>query len=221
MRQVTAQLEIFGDGVPRIKPLLAFHGKGVRIAQKEKAKWDKRVAVDFETNAWVDETVILDWLKRQWSSASVYGIYSDKPRMIVMDFHRAQKTEKVKSTLRTQHTTIATIHPGCTSLVQPLGVVVNAPFKRKVEDYAEQHYEANITNWMNDKYTPPERRVLMTKWVADAWTHICTTQTDAIVRIPCLFFERLCLPDYPYLYYKGILYTKFSRFDLLRNAGLL
>lgn len=35
------------------------------------------------------------------------------------------------------------IPPGCTSLIQPLNVFVNAPFKAKIEAYAEQHYEAN------------------------------------------------------------------------------
>jgi len=159
--------------------------------------------------------VFLNWLKRQWSSASVYGIYSDKPRMIVVGVHRAQKTEKVKLTLRTQHSTIAMIP---SSLVQPLDVVVSAPFKRMVKEYAEQHYEANITNWMNGKYTSSERRVLMTKWVADAGTHICTTQPMRLYLFPGFSLK---LPDYPYLYPKGILYTGFSRYDLLRNAGLL
>ena len=98
-----------------------------------------------------------------------------------MDVHRAQKTDLVKSTLRNQHTSIAMIPPGCTSLIQPLDVVVNAPFKSKIESYAEQHYEANINNWMNDKYTASDRRVLMTKWIADAWVDICINNKDSIV----------------------------------------
>ena len=174
-------MAIFGDGVPRIKPLVVFCGKGLWISQQEKSKWDRRVVDDFQQNAWVDEQVFMNWLKRQWAMASVYGISANNPRLIVMDVHRAQKTALVKSTLRNQHTSIAMIPPGCTSLMQPLDVVVNAPCKAKVEFYAEQHYEANISHWMNEKYTASDRRILMTKWIADAWVDISVNNKDSIV----------------------------------------
>ena len=116
-----------------------------------------------------------------WPKVPKQYLLGSPVTMIVMDVHRAQKTEAVKATLKQQHTTIAMIPPGCTSLIQPLDVVVNAPFKAKIETYAEQHYEANISSWMDDKYTASDRRVLMTKWIADAWTDICVANKDAIV----------------------------------------
>ena len=76
------------------------------------------------------------------------------------------------------------IPSGCTSLIQPLDVVVNAPFKSKIEAYAEQHYEANVDSWLNDEFSASDRSVLMTKWIAEAWTDICTNHKDAIV---CFF----------------------------------
>lgn len=39
-RQCTAQLAIFADGEPRIKPMLIFRGKGLRISQSEKKQYD-------------------------------------------------------------------------------------------------------------------------------------------------------------------------------------
>ena len=34
-RQCTVQLTIFADGVPRVRPLVIFRGKGLRITRKE------------------------------------------------------------------------------------------------------------------------------------------------------------------------------------------
>lgn len=60
------------------------------------------------------------------------------------------------------------IPSGCTSLVQPLDIVINTLLKKKFEEFAEQHYEVNLDEWINDRYTASERRILMTKWIADA-----------------------------------------------------
>ena len=37
--QCTVQLTIFADGVPRLKPLLIFRGKGLRISLREKVEY--------------------------------------------------------------------------------------------------------------------------------------------------------------------------------------
>lgn len=46
-RQCTAQLTIFADGEPRVKPFIIFRGKGKRISIKERLQYDKRVMVHF------------------------------------------------------------------------------------------------------------------------------------------------------------------------------
>ena len=47
-RQWTVQLTIFADGVSRVRPLVIFRGKGLRIKAEEKRKWDKWVKVLFQ-----------------------------------------------------------------------------------------------------------------------------------------------------------------------------
>jgi len=54
------------------------------------------------------------------------------PRMFVLDVHRAQKTDHIKSVFKSLHTTMAMVPSGCTSLVQPLDVCINTPFKDRV-----------------------------------------------------------------------------------------
>ena len=57
-RQCTVQLTIFGDGIPRVRPTLIFHGQGKRIKPDEKKSWDKRVKVYFQLKAWCDESIM-------------------------------------------------------------------------------------------------------------------------------------------------------------------
>lgn len=57
-RECTVQLTIFADGEPRVKPLLIFRGKGLRIKKAEREAYDKRVVVRFQSNAWCDEVVM-------------------------------------------------------------------------------------------------------------------------------------------------------------------
>src|SRR4051812_12348080 len=71
---------------------------------------------------------------------------------------------------------------GCTSLVQPLDVCINRPFKSRIEVLSQEHYQRNIKQWTEQKFTASERRILMTKWVAQAWKDICKDHMETIIR---------------------------------------
>lgn len=108
-RQCTVQHTIHADGIRHIKPLIVFKGTGQRISQVEKNQWDRRVEVDFQKKAWVDEKVFLRWCRFQWKSFS----QTPPPHLLVMDVHKAQKTDAVKKYLRQDCNTImALIPPG-------------------------------------------------------------------------------------------------------------
>ena len=64
-RQATAQNTIFADGVPRVKPLIIFRCKGLRISTNEKKAWDSRVTVFFQENAWCDEEITVKWINSE------------------------------------------------------------------------------------------------------------------------------------------------------------
>lgn len=126
-RQATVQLTIFADGVKRVQPLIVFRGKGLRISQKERNSWDHRVTVQFQGNAWVDENVMKYWVQHMWRP---WVSLDNIPKLLVADVHRAQKTDRVLEMLKECNTTTALVPPGCTSLVQPLDVALNAQFKQ-------------------------------------------------------------------------------------------
>ena len=57
-RQCIVQLTIFEYGVSRVRPLVIFRSKGLRITAEEKRKWNKRVKVLFQKNSWCDEKMM-------------------------------------------------------------------------------------------------------------------------------------------------------------------
>lgn len=59
-RQCTVQLMIFADGEPRVKPFIIFKGTGKRISLRERVQYDNRVHVNFQPNAWCDESM-MEW----------------------------------------------------------------------------------------------------------------------------------------------------------------
>ena len=57
-QQCFVQLTIFGDGVPDVRPLVIFCGKGLRIIRKKYEAWDRRVWVAFQPKAWFGESMM-------------------------------------------------------------------------------------------------------------------------------------------------------------------
>ena len=63
-RQCSVQLTIFADGVPRVRPLVIFRGKGVRITRKEQEAWNCRVQVECRMH----ESMMKKWISEQWGN---------------------------------------------------------------------------------------------------------------------------------------------------------
>ena len=59
-RQATLQLCIRAKGEQTVKPAIIFRGKG-NVSLQELAKYDKRVDVYFQKNAWMDNEINLEW----------------------------------------------------------------------------------------------------------------------------------------------------------------
>ena len=116
-RQATVQLTVHADGIPQTPPMVVFRGKGLRINSQERNRWDKRVVVKFQENAWVNEGISLRWAQSIWRQKTF------EPRLLILDVHTAQKTPAFLHALSLRNTIPAFVPPGCTSLVQPLDVL--------------------------------------------------------------------------------------------------
>ena len=69
----------------------------------------------------------------------------------------------------------------CTSRVQVVDVMVNKPFKDEVRRLFENHLDSNFERYVEGKISASERRVLMTKWVGEAWSKVGKMK-DSIIR---------------------------------------
>lgn len=173
-RQATVQLTVHADGEPQTLPMVIFRGKGLRISSTERKLWDKRVVVKFQPKAWMDENISLRWAQTVWKQKTF------EPRLLILDVHTAQKTPAFLHALSLRNTIPAFVPPGCTSLIQPLDVSLNKPFKHLVDAQYNQHFEANLDAWVLGKISASERRILMTKWIGAAWEVFCQEYKDTI-----------------------------------------
>ena len=89
--------------------------------------------------------------------------------MLVLDVHRAQKTDEIQQFLRDKCKTEPVFVPaGMTSLFQPVDVVFNAPFKSAIDAMANNHLQENLDDYVKGRISASERRILFTKWVGKA-----------------------------------------------------
>ena len=101
---------------------------------------------------------------------------------LVLDVHWAQKTEEIQDILEAEcNTTITYVPGGCTSLVQPVDVSFNKPFKSAVERQASQHMQDNLDSYVFGHFNAHAGGVLLTKWVGQAWEEV-SAYKELIVR---------------------------------------
>ena len=121
------------------------------------------------------------WVEEDWNS-TFYNppTPGSSGKILYADVHKAQQTPDVKHLLHKCKTTLINVPGGTTSRVQPLDVCINKPFKNYVREQFEQHLDANLESYVEGKLTAGERRILTTKWVAEAWDRI-KKQKDLIL----------------------------------------
>jgi len=140
----------------------------------EKKLWDQRVEVSFQEDAWVNENMAIYYLDRVLGNENY-------ERLAVFDLLASQKTDICKERMKILRIIPAIIPGGCTGLVQPCDTVLNKPFKDHIKAAATRHYDENLERWTEGKFTASERRIIMTKWVGDAWAAV-SKDREAIMR---------------------------------------
>ena len=132
--------------------------------------------------AWCDEKIIKEWISTEWANPfkNLIGQNSDG-KILIADVHRAQQTNSVKELLTKHKTSLVNVPPRCTSRDQVVDVLINKPFKDEVRSLLEDHLDKNLDQYVNGKINASQRRVLMTKWVGEAWSKVGKMK-DSIIR---------------------------------------
>ena len=164
-------LACLGDGT-KLPPYVVFKRKTL----PKDLVLPRGIHVRAQAKGWMDESLVKDWLNSVWTKV---GGLLRKRNLLVWDSFRAHLSDNVKRVLKNSRTDVAVIPGGMTSLLQPLDVGVNKPFKDNLRQYWNE--------WMlagNHTFTPagrirkPDLRQIC-QWILDSWNAI---STDTIKR---------------------------------------
>jgi hypothetical protein len=169
-RQATLQVCVFADRVRRCKLLLIFHRDPVGDSRrcKEEKLFDQRVCTAFNQTAWADAINLRDWVKKQYASASAYLARENEPRLLTLNAFAPQMTKSVIAEFKKLNCTTSYIPGGCTGFVQVLDISLNKTLKAFVAQAAEDYADKYAREYEEGRFTTSNRRVLLTKWVAEA-----------------------------------------------------
>jgi len=82
------------------------------------------VIVKFNPKAYANTKIFLEWLKEQF-----IPVLNDQPTLLALDLFGEHKTPEILDTYLANDIIVSMIPGDCTSLVQPLNVSINRPFK--------------------------------------------------------------------------------------------
>lgn len=160
-QRCTVMLCVTADG-RKLPPYVVFKRKTM-----PKEKFPQGIVVRVQEKGWMSDELVVDWLKTVWQNRP--GALLHRKALLVLDSFRGHLTNRVKSRLADYGTDLAVIPGGLTSVLQPLDVCVNRPFK--VE------FRRCYSEWMaagSHEKTPTGRLKRASlqqvcQWILNAW----------------------------------------------------
>ena len=149
----------------KLKPMVVFKRKTM-----PKLKFPAGVVVHVHPKGWMDEDRVKLWTGKVWKKRPG-GLMKTKS-LLVWDMFKAHVTEKSKDYVKRMNIDLAVIPGGLTSVVQPLDVCLNKPFKDLICQYWSAWIidgEKTFTKGGNMRAPPLD---LLCEWVVRAWAAI-------------------------------------------------
>lgn len=120
----TVVLSCLADGT-KLKPMVIFKRKTM-----PKIKFSAGVFVHVHENGWMDQAGVKLWIDNAWNMRN--GGLRKEHSLLAWDMFRSHLTSETKNHLNESNTATAVIPAGLTSLLQPLDVSLNKPFKDRL-----------------------------------------------------------------------------------------
>uniref|UniRef100_A0A147BLR1 Putative pogo transposable element n=1 Tax=Ixodes ricinus TaxID=34613 RepID=A0A147BLR1_IXORI len=159
-QRCTVMLAVTADG-RKLPPYVIFKRKTL-----PKGKFPPGVHIRVQEKGWMSADLMVDWLKTVWGRRPGALLF---PSLLVLDSFRGHLVEPVRAKLRELRTDLAVIPGGLTSVLQPLDVSLNKPFKDNVRRlYAEWMAEGQHDLTPAGKIRRPSVEQLCS-WIAEAW----------------------------------------------------
>ncbi|RPA91630.1 hypothetical protein L873DRAFT_1848156 [Choiromyces venosus 120613-1] len=163
--------------------MIIFHGTGQRV-ESEKLQYHAGVIVEFNPTAYMN-----DGLFERYITNYLIPVLGGWPTLFVLNLMGSHKTPTVLDILRKNNITPSLIPGGCTSLVQPLDISVNKPFKDLIRDLTDECiFELESTEEF-ERWTVRNRHIMTTHCVGDAFYKFHSEKASII----CTSFRKVGL----------------------------
>lgn len=160
----TVMLACLGDGT-KLPPYVVFKRKTL----PKNVNFPKGVIVRCQEKGWMDQGLVQDWLRTVWSKV---GGLTRKKSMLVWDSFRAHLSAPIRSTLKSLNTEPAVIPGGMTSMVQPLDVAINKPFKDRMRKKWQEWMLADQHTFTATGRIRKVELPQICQWIYEAWEDI-------------------------------------------------
>src|SRR6218665_1265677 len=161
----TVVLACMADG-KKLKPVVIFKRKTL----PKGVKFTPGVIVQAHPKGWMDEAGTQQWLRQVWNTRP--GAMMSKRSMLVWNMFRAHITETSRKTPQDLRTDMAVIPGGLTSVLQPLDVCLNKPFKDRLRKmWLEWMTSGSATLTKGGNLQKPDITVVVS-WAKQAWDSI-------------------------------------------------
>lgn len=178
-RFATLQISVaFGSSQPRIA--IIFKGKGF-ITDDERARYDKRVDVYFQEKAWMDTNIFKQWCGR--TLAEFVNRLPPGEKVMILDNLEAQANAEAGAALDALNVRRRLLPTNVTDMIQPIDQHVGIDITKRVVGkllaklIEEEEFQKR---WMgidgHPTYPAKERRILVTKFLGEAWAEFCATK---------------------------------------------
>jgi len=165
-KRVTVCLAALSNG-EKLPPLVIF--KGTKTPDNP---FRNRLVVGANDNAWITEKMMGKWVQEIWNKAR---LPPNSVPLLLIDKCSSHKPSIVLSENK-QNAHVEIIPGGCTSLVQPLDLAINKPFKEHIrrlfEDWLSKEGIQKTNETKKKKNIKAPSRLTLLKWIEEAWTSI-------------------------------------------------
>lgn len=162
-QRCTVMLAVTADG-RKLPPYVILKRKTI-----PKGNFPRGIHIRAQAKGWMTADLMVDWIKTVWGRRAGALLL---PSLLVLDSFRGHLVDSVRTELKERRTEIAVIPGGLTSLLQPLDVSLNKPFKDNVRRlYAEWMAAGDHDFTPSGKIRRPSVEVLCS-WILEAWSTI-------------------------------------------------
>ncbi|KFD72355.1 hypothetical protein M514_15628 [Trichuris suis] len=174
----TVALACLADGT-KLKPMVIFKRK-----KKPNVAFPSGVFVHFHKSGWMDEDGVRLWIDNVWKKRPGHA---NNRSLLVWDSFRSHVTQRTKSYLNECKIETAVIPGGLTSILQPLDVCLNKPFKDHMrEEWMEWMSNGQKTYTAGGCMRAPPLEV-MCEFVIKAWKKINADTVMKSFRKCCIY----------------------------------